>query len=99
MDSEIQEIREKIDELAELQKENGRMLKSLYKRAQWASVLVVVKWTAFAILTIGSLYFIQPYLDTLFKTYGAISGIGGGSKNANQAGSSSNSVLDLIKSL
>lgn len=96
MDADIHEIREKLDELSEQVKENTRMTKSIYRRAKWASFFVIVKWLVIAAIAIGSLYYIQPYLETILKMYSSISGM---TQGGSSAAASSGSILDILKSL
>lgn len=71
---EIHELTDKIDELTELAEENQRMVTNLYHRARFATVVVFVKWFIIIAVTVGSVYFIQPYVDTLKSVYGGFGG-------------------------
>lgn len=113
MGNDIQEIHEKLDELTKLVEENQRMTRSLYQRARMATVVVAIKWILIIVITLGSLYYIQPYLEGALKAYtdaaGFIDNFKGGPKNPAKPGaydasntndsSSKGSILDLIKSL
>lgn len=96
MEQQIQELQNKIEELYEINTENQRMIKSLYRRAQVASYFVAVKWAAIVILTIMSLYYIQPYLETMMKFY---TSFGGSDATAVQdvQGIDTTSILNLFK--
>lgn len=108
MGNDIQEIHEKLDELTKLVEENQRMTRSLYQRARMATVVVAIKWILIILITLGSLYYIQPYLEGALKAYTDAAGFidnfngNGSAKNsAKPADDSTNkgSILDLIKSL
>ncbi len=96
MEQKINELEIKIEELNDLVLENQRMIKSLYRRAQVASYFVAVKWAAIIIFTIMSLYYIQPYLETMMKFY---TSFGGGDAAAikDVQGIDTSSILNLFK--
>ena len=107
MGNDIQEIHEKLDELTKIVEENNRMVKSLYQRARMATIVVAVKWILIIAITLGSLYYIQPYLEGALIAYtdaaGFIDNFNGSSKKAPQgvnteAPSAQGSLLDLLKS-
>lgn len=86
IDSDIAELHEKIDDLTDLVEENQRMLKNLYQRARLATVVVFIKWFVIIGITIGSFYYIQPFINSLVGIYGGMTGGDG------------ESLMDLIKS-
>lgn len=97
MEQQIQELNAKIDELTELVIENQKMVKSLYKRAQLAAYFVAIKWIAIIGLTLGSLYYIQPYLESTLNFYQSVAG----GANGNAAGAvgqikDAKGILDLL---
>ncbi len=94
MEQQIQQLHEKIDELTALVEENHQMVKSMYRRAQIASYFVALKWIIIIGLTVGSLYYIQPYLETMMKVYGTIGGGASTSQKVDAGG-----ILDLLKTL
>ena len=98
MEQQIQELSAKVDELTELIQENQKMVKSLYKRAQLASYFVAIKWIAIIGLTIGSLYYIQPYLETTLNFYQSVAGESAG-KDAGAVGQikDAKGILDMLK--
>ena len=73
MDSDIQEIKEKMDELTEMVKENGRMTKILYRKAKISTAVSIVRWVVIIGVAIGAFVFLQPYLEKLVQTYESIS--------------------------
>ncbi len=96
MEQQIQELQNKIEELYEINTENQRMIKSLYRRAQVASYFVAVKWAAIIVLTIMSLYYIQPYLETMMKFYTSFGGSDAAAVKDVQ-GIDTTSILNLFK--
>jgi hypothetical protein len=86
--TDIAELNEKIDKLTTVAEENHRMIKNLYQRARMATVFIFIKWFIIVGITIGSFYFIQPFINTLVGIYGGVSGGGSGSD-----------LFNLIKSI
>jgi hypothetical protein len=74
MEQQIQELSAKIDELSLMIEENQRMTKSMYRRAQVSMYFVAIKWIVIIGLTLGSLYYVQPYLETMLKVYSTLGG-------------------------
>ncbi len=93
MDSEIQEINEKLEEMSEMLKENQKMVKSLYHRAQWAVAFGILKWVLIIGITVGSFYYIQPFVEKFMVAFDSISG------NSTSGISSIFKDLDWIKKL
>lgn len=85
--ADIAELSEKIEKLTALAEENHHMIKNLYQRARMATVFIFIKWFIIIGLTIGSFYFIQPFINTLVSIYGGTTG-GSGSD-----------LFNLIKSI
>ncbi len=103
LEEEVTDLHEKIDELTTLAEENNRMVKNLYQRARMATVVIFIKWFVIIGLTVGSLYFIQPYLEAVSGVYSGISNFGGfGNKTQdtqNTDGQEGKGALDNIKDL
>jgi len=91
MDNEIREINEKLGELQEMLEENQRMVKSLYNKAKWATVLSAFKWVLIIGVTVGSFYYIQPFIERFMVAFDSISG------NSTTGLSSIFKNLDLVK--
>lgn len=89
LQADIEEIGEKVDRLTDLAEENQRMIKNLYKRARFATVVMLVKWFVIIGLALGSFYFLQPFLENTMNFYESVAG----------KGSSSSSLLDFFKSI
>ncbi|MBU3668392.1 MAG: hypothetical protein FGM57_00310 [Candidatus Taylorbacteria bacterium] len=96
MEQKIDELQHKVEELSELVTENQRMIKSLYRRAQVASYFVFIKWGVIVALTIGSLYYIQPYLETMLKFYSTFGGEAA-SPAKDLEGVNTSQLLNLLK--
>lgn len=98
MESDIEEFKEKVDELTEMVKENQRMIRNLYRKSQWGTVMGIVKWVLIISISLGALYFLQPFLESTMRTYQTASGILSSMKGQPAAAtSSSGSIFDLIK--
>lgn len=65
------EVEEKrmLNEALELSRENHRMLTKLYRSMLWGRVYRVIYWIIAIGITIGSFYFLQPYIEQLQRTY------------------------------
>jgi monomeric isocitrate dehydrogenase len=74
MDNEIREINEKLGELQSMMEDNQRMVRSLYSKAKWATVLSVFKWILIIGVTVGSFYYIQPFIEKFMVAFDSISG-------------------------
>lgn len=99
MDSDI-ELKEKVDELTEMVKENQRMIRTMYRWSQWGTVIGIVKWVLIVSISFGALYFLQPFLESTMRTYETASGILSSMKGpSSTATSSSSSFLNLLKSI
>lgn len=85
---EIAELNEKIDKLTTLIEENQHMVRNLYQRARMATVFIFIKWFIIIGITVGSFYYIQPFINTLVGIYGGVSG-----------GGTSSDLFNLIKSI
>jgi len=73
-DNDIQELRERVDELFELTKESQKMIRSMYRTARWSAFFSVIKWALIIAITVGSLYYVQPFVTSFMKTYDSLSG-------------------------
>ena len=74
MDNEIREINEKLGELQSMMEDNQRMVRSLYSKAKWATVFAAFKWIFIIGITIGSFYYIQPFVDKFMVAFDSING-------------------------
>ncbi len=66
MDSEV---KERLDQLEALEKENNKILRGLRAQARWTRVWGFLKIFIFILPLFAAYYYLQPYLDTMVKTY------------------------------
>lgn len=59
-------------ELLELTRENNKILKSLRAHNRWATFSHIVYWLIIVGVSLGTFYYLQPYLESLMKTYNQI---------------------------
>lgn len=76
MDSDIQGLKKEIAELKAMLAENTRMLQVVYRHARVSIYINILKWVAIIGISVGALYFIQPYLESLLNAYSAINDFG-----------------------
>ena len=62
-------------ELLELTRENNKILHSLRNHNRWATLSHVVYWAVIVGVSVGTFYYLQPYLETLFKAYEQVQGM------------------------
>ena len=82
----------KIDRLLALTEENNKMLKSLRRSMLISRFLTVFYWVIIIGASIGALYFVRPYIETLQGLYGGMQG--GLSATQNQTGK----LLEILSS-
>ncbi len=59
------EMKQKIDELFELTKENNTMLRQMRRLQRWSTALKVAYWVILIGIAAGAFYFFQPYVAQL----------------------------------
>jgi hypothetical protein len=95
MTPEERSLLERTHKLAE---ENNSILRSIRRLTRFGTVMRVSYWVIILALSFGAYYFIQPYLQTMFGSYGQLQGsllnIQGGVNNAQNVASS---LKDLLK--
>ena len=74
-----------------LAEENNKILRGIRRSNRFSAVMRVLYWLVIIGLSIGALYFIQPYLTLMTNS---ISQLQGGLNSANDAASS---LKDLLK--
>ena len=74
MDQEVQEIRVELKKLARLTEENNVMLHSVQRRARLSLIWSVFRWAIVIAIAVGSIYYIQPYLEQLAAVYESLTG-------------------------
>ena len=58
----------------ELSESNNKMLKKIYGDLVWKKVYSTIRWVIVIGLTIASYYYLQPILDSFFKSYENVTG-------------------------
>ncbi len=76
MDADIQGLKKEMAEIKELMTENTRMMRLVYRQARFSTVFSIVKWVLIIGISVGSLYFIQPYLENLMSAYSTVNNFG-----------------------
>jgi hypothetical protein len=64
-----QETKQLLEENLRLSKENNEMLTSLIRSKKRNAIFRAVYWSAIIVVTIGSYYFIQPYIGSVMSLY------------------------------
>jgi len=54
-----------LERIAELTKENNDILLRLQSRARWGTAFKVFYWLVIIGVSIGTFYFVQPYIDSI----------------------------------
>lgn len=73
----------------QIAKENNELLRGIQRRGRWSLGLRVGYWAIIIGLSVGALYFIQPYVDML-------KGLTGGSSSTNSTDYSA-TIQDLLR--
>lgn len=66
---------ELLERTYEVEKENNKMLKKLYRDMWWSRVFRTVYWVVILGAMLGTYYYVQPYIDPIFKAYTNLSGM------------------------
>lgn len=74
MDQDIAEIRAELKKLHDLGQENNKMLRTLKRYLYINSFFSILKWFVILAATLGTLYFIQPYVNQVVNTYDTFTG-------------------------
>ena len=56
-------------EVVELSRENNKMLHSIRSASRWARAWRVFYWIVIIVVTLGSYYYVQPYISALRSVY------------------------------
>jgi uncharacterized membrane protein YukC len=79
-------------ELKELVEENHKILKSLQKKARWATVFTVVRWSIAIAIAIGLFTILQPIIENLVTAYNVLLE---GVSSLNETRDSISGVIDI----
>ncbi len=63
-----------IEETSKMVTENNKMLRSMQRAARLGQLWSFLKWVFIIALTVGSYYYLQPYLEPILKLYGSLGG-------------------------
>ena len=78
MDSDDKNLLEKT---YEMEKENNHILKGIRNASRWSGFFKFITWVIIIGASLATYYFVQPYVDTLIKTYQSIQSDLSGVKN------------------
>ncbi|MFA5651832.1 MAG: hypothetical protein WC933_00495 [Candidatus Paceibacterota bacterium] len=53
----------------ELSKDNNHILKGIRSANRWAGFFKFLTWVIIIVASLAAYYFVQPYVNTLIKTY------------------------------
>jgi hypothetical protein len=91
IEQEIKEMREELEEIKEMMVENSKMIKRLHNAYRISYSVSIIKWVIIIGFTLGTFYYIQPYLVNILKLYGSINSLTGGVEN--------NGGIDILNAL
>jgi len=60
-------------DILETTEENNKLLRKMHRSMVWGRVFRFIYWMIIIGLALGSYYYLQPYLETLWATYQNIS--------------------------
>lgn len=64
--------KELLEETRKLAEENNKILKGLRTAHRWSTAFSFFYWVLIIGVSVGAFYFLQPYVDTILKTYSTI---------------------------
>lgn len=97
MDEESKKL---LEENLKLSKENNELLLKLYKIQRMARTTRLLYWGLIILVTLGSFYFLQPYLGNLVNIYtGGVSGISNVGDITNSLKNNQGDAQNLLKEL
>lgn len=67
IEQEIKEMRDDLDEIRGMMVENNKMIKRLHSAYRMSAAISIIKWVIIIGFTLGSFYYIQPYLENILK--------------------------------
>ena len=86
-----------LGKVLKLEEENNRMLKKLVGDLRWRRFWAFLKWSLVIAITLGTYYFVQPYLDAMLNLY--TGGVYGATGASTTKLIDMNKIQDLIKGL
>ncbi len=73
--TDLEQITSRLDRLTELVEDNSKKLHQLHRSMVMGRIWRVFYWAVIIGLAIGSFYFLQPYIDTVFDAYTQVNDI------------------------
>ncbi len=61
--------KELLQKTHDLSQENNKILRGIRRSNRWGSFFHLLYWVIIIGISVGAFYYIQPYVDTLLKTY------------------------------
>jgi hypothetical protein len=62
-----------LEETYKIEKENNKMLHTMYSNMWWGRAWSIFYWTVILGLMAGSYYYAQPYIGSILETYDKVS--------------------------
>ena len=66
----------KLDKALALSEENNRILKSLQRYMRLGRLMSLLYWVVIIGVSVGSFYYLQPYINQILKTYSSFQNLG-----------------------
>ncbi len=71
MDSEIDDLKQEVEELKEISADTNRLMHSMRRSQRWHTIFQIVWWlTIVGITGAAYYYYVQPYVEQVMSTYG-----------------------------
>jgi len=91
IEEEMRDISERLRRIEDMTEANQNMIKRLHNAYRLSSLFSIIKWVIVIGVTLGSFYYLQPYLEGVLKMYGNLNSFTGGVEN--------NGGIDILKAL
>jgi len=82
---------------AALVEENNKLLKSMRRSARWQSTFQIIYWVLIIGLTFGAFYFIQPYINSLSGSLGALGNLSSGQTSSQSVDDKGQSITQELQ--
>ena len=95
-----QEVKSLLEENLRLSKENNKLLLKVRSVQRWAQITRVFYWFIIIAVSLGSFYFLKPYLGNILNVYtGGVSGMNSVEDIKTSLQDKKAEMQDLLKSL
>ena len=64
--------KQKLDQALDLAEENNLMLRKMVRNMRFARLFKIVYWIIIISISLGALFFVQPYVNQILAVYGNI---------------------------